>query len=139
MKYTLHLKQDLPFASAPAIAELDAERILCNDVILPGETHPHGMRLWVIGNEYGALGAVWANHEQDALDELVDAGLGDGLLVREEDRDDDCAHLGNAGEPADLTYAWLAKVTFDLSRDIKLLLALAEARGAGVKTLDQVN
>ena len=139
MKCTLHLKQNLPFAGNQRIVELEAERILCNDIVLPGEHHPHNVRLWVIGNEYGALGAVWADCEQDALDELVDAGLGDGLLVDEKDAED-CARLGNAGEPADLDSAWLAPVEWqwENGRDVALLLKLAEARGANVSTLDDI-
>ncbi len=85
MKTKLHLTPVNcgPFNCLPAReVELEDERILCNDIILPfGEFNPHNVRLWVIGNEFGALGAVWASHEQDALDELVDADLGGGLLM----------------------------------------------------------
>lgn len=126
--------------------ELGLERILCNDIHLPipkGGFNPHNVRLWVIGNEFGALGAVWASCEQDALDELVDSGLGDGLLVDEDHvksldqaEQDELAHLGNAGEPADLTYCWMAEA--DIANDIPLLLMFAQARGAGAKTLDNI-
>jgi hypothetical protein len=117
---------------------LNPERILCNDVRLPGESHPYNLQLWIIGNEYGALGAVWADCEQDALDTLVDSGLGDGLLIEEQDADEDTARLGNAGEPADLTNAWLRVVAFDPARDWRLLCKFAEARGAAADTLDDV-
>lgn len=101
------------------------------------------MRLWVIGNEYGAVGAVWASHEQDALDQLIDSNLGDCFLVSEEDQktasgdeQEEWVHLGNAGEPCDLTYAWIQPVAFDLSRDCQLLCRFAEARGNNADTLD---
>ena len=88
--------------------ELSPERIACNDITLPWEFNPHNTRLFVIGNEYGAVGAVWANHDQDALDELIDQGLGNCFLISEDDQktatkeeQEDWAHLGNAGEPCD--------------------------------------
>ena len=55
--------------------ELPDESILCNNIILPWEFNPHKVHLYAIGHEFGAVGAVWASHEQDALDELVDSGL----------------------------------------------------------------
>lgn len=140
---TLTLQQKLPFAQAPRFVELAPERILCNDIVLPFEHHPHGMKLWVIGHEFGAIGAVWANHEQDALDKLVDSGLGDSLLISEEDQAsatdeerEEWAHLGNAGEPADLTHAWIAPVEWDAKRDLELLCLFAEARGLCAENLD---
>jgi hypothetical protein len=140
-KITLHTApiNGGPFDCAPAGQfELEPERILCNDVRLPGESHPYGLRLWVIGNEYGALGAVWADCEQDALDILVDEGLGDGLLIEEADADEDSARLGNAGEPANLDNAWLRTVVFEPARDWQLLCKFAEARGAAATTLDDI-
>lgn len=138
MKYTLTLAQNLPFASAPRFVELDAEHILTNDVILPGENHCYNMRLWCIGNEHGALGAVWATNEQDALDELCDAGLAAGLAIEEEDADEETARLGNAGEPHDLTHAWMAVVELEPERDFRLCVHLAEARGACAENLDKI-
>lgn len=138
-KITLHTApvNGGPFNCLPARdIELTPERILANDVILPWERHPHGMKLWIIGNEFGALGAVWANHEQDAFDELIDSDLGGGLLIDEADADEETARLGNAGEPCDLTHAWIQAVAFDQSRDCQLLCRFAEARGQGSKTLD---
>lgn len=120
--------------------QLEADRILANNVILPGEYNPHKVALWVIGNEYGPLGAVWAESMDDAFDELVDAGLGGGLLIdddgdEDENDDDGITRLGNAGEAADLTYAWAQVVVFAPARDWQLLCAFAEARGAGDETL----
>ena len=121
--------------------ELEDERILCNDVTLP--THrfnPHSVRLWVIGNEYGALCAVWAGNEQDALDEACDAGLLAGLAIDEpdsEDEDEDIARLGNAGEPHDLTNCWMQTVRLNGPEDWELIARFAEARGACADTLDK--
>jgi len=109
--------------------------VLCNDITLPGDFNPHNTRLWVIGNEYGVLGAVWAGNEQDALDELVNANLGQALLIDENDADEDSACLGNAGEPACLDNVWLAEVEFQPPRPGR---APAFCRGtrAGEETLD---
>jgi hypothetical protein len=122
--------------------ELDDERIACNNVILPWEFNPHKCRLWVIGNEFGAVGAVWADCEQDAFDELVDQGMGDSFLVSEEDQADaseeekeDWAYLGNAGEPCDLANAWIQPVRLSEPEDCRLLCLFAEARGACMETL----
>jgi hypothetical protein len=135
MKYTLHLKRNS--THLPTV-ELDGERILTNDIHFAGDFNPHNVKLWVIGNEYGAMGAVWADCEQDALDELVDSGLGDGLLIEEKDATEDSDRLGNAGEPADLDYVWMAEVEFDPACDIKTMLKLAEAKGACEDNLDKV-
>lgn len=136
MKLTLHTKRNRITHGGPV--ELEPKRVLCNDVMLPGDFNPHSVRLWVIGNEYGAIGAVWAGNEQDALDQLVDSGLGNGLLIDEKDADEDSARLGNASEPANLDNAWMAEVEFIPARDWPLLCAFAEARGAANDTLDDV-
>lgn len=139
IKLTLNSFNGSPFHRIPArVVELEQERILCNDISFPWESHPHRMRLWVIGNEYGPLGAVWAGHEQDAFDVLVDAGLGGGLLIEEADADEDSARLGNAGEPANLDNAWIRTVRLDPKQDCLLLVAFAEARGEAVDTLDDI-
>lgn len=144
MKRILTLRQTGSFCQNPRFAELEDERILCNDVTFAHERHPHNMRLWAIGNVFGCVAAVWADCEQDALDEMVDAGLGDCFLVDEanqqsatEQEREEWAHLGNAGEPCDLSDAWIGEVEFDAKRDLALMLSLAEARGANQTTLDQ--
>jgi len=130
MKVKLTLKGDRE-------VELEAERIACNNIILPWESNYHGVKLYVIGNEYGALGAVWAEHEQDAFDELVDQGMGDGLLIEDDEANEEIARLGNAGESADLTHAWIQSVRLDEKLDCRLLCAFAEARGNNSKNLDR--
>ncbi len=130
-----------PFNCRPGHGiELEDERILCNDVRLPHDgANPHNVRLWVIGNEFGVLCAVWASHEQDALDEACNAGLLSGLACDEpenEDEQDEVTRLGNAGEPHDLTYAWIQTVRLDGAKDWELIARFAEARGACADTLD---
>lgn len=125
--------------------ELPAERILCNDIFIPeiDRFNPHSVRLWLIGNEYGALAACWASCEQDAMDEAFDAGLLESFEVSEEDvaksTDDEregWVALGNAGEYCNLDYAWIEPVTLDRSRDFELLMAFAYAKGDCSDTLD---
>jgi hypothetical protein len=158
MKYSLNILGNR--LCSPRVVELNADKILCNDIYLPKSFNPHNKRLMVIGNEFGALGAVWAESEQEALDVLVDKGLGNSLLVdkteieklnkiisNETDCDtnqeaqaelDSYAHLGNAGELADLSNVWLGEVSFEPVRDLVLLLAFAQAKGANVDNLDQI-
>lgn len=142
MRYTLTLKQSLPFASSPRFAELDGEKILCNDVNLPREIdpdngyNPHNVRMWVIGHEFGAICAVFASSEHDALDSAVDAGMLDCMMAQEQDYDDESlTALGNASELFDLTYAWIAPVEWDAARDIHLIVKLVRAGAEGDDTL----
>ena len=120
---------------------LDDDRILANDVTFPWEYNPHNVRLWIVCNEYGAMGAVWAGNEQDALDELVDADLAHGILVDDDSADpefeDEYARLGNAGERADLSNCRLDVVRLDEKQDARILCRFAEARGAGKDNLWQ--
>ena len=116
---------------------LDAARVLANDVTFAGEYNPHGIKLFVISNEYGYVAAVWASCEQDALDEAVDADLMQGFAIDEADADEDTARLGNAGEPFDLTYCGMHHLA-QSDMPEALLIAFAEARGEGASTLDDV-
>ena len=51
---------------------------------------------------------------------------------------EEAVRLGNAGEPADMSNAWIARVEFDKHRDFDLILALAEALGRDCDTLDEL-
>ncbi len=96
----------------------DADVVNSDDYIPQGEFNPHNVRPWLIHNEYGTLAIVYADNEQDALDEAVDADKLDSCLIPEEElvvneHGEDVAdhgdgevasRLGNAGEPFDLTY-----------------------------------
>lgn len=121
--------------------EVEDERILANNVIFGGEFNPHRVRAWIIGNQYGPMGVVWADCAQDALDELVDADLAGGILIDEKDLSPEeierCeyARLGNAGELADLDYCWINEVLLEPEHDIELMLAFARADGAGARSL----
>jgi hypothetical protein len=89
-----------------------------SDVVNPdeyfanGDFNPHHVRPFLIHNEFGVLCVVYAQSEQDALDEAVDANRLDSCLVsaadyqeaEQEGHADEFANLGNAGEPFDLTY-----------------------------------
>ena len=140
MKYTLTIKQSLPFSQNPRFAELEGENILLNDVNLPEHIersyNPHNVKLWVIGNEYGALCGAWGSSEQDTLDAAVDAGLLDCLMAEEQDYDnEDLTPLGNASELFDLNSVWMGEVEFDAARDIKLIVALVRQSAEGDDTL----
>jgi hypothetical protein len=128
---------------------LAAARVLANDVTFDGEFNPHKIGLFVISNEYGAVCAVWASNEQDALDEAVDNGLMDSFAVEgpisfdekeQADEDEDgitVTRLGNAGEPFYLDNCAVSRVSQD-DMPVGLMLAFAEARGEGADTLDDV-
>jgi hypothetical protein len=140
MKYTLHLRQEMPFASAPALCELDDIKIICNDVSLPAHIeqsfNPHNVRAWVIGHEHGPICAIFASCEQDALDNACDANMLECLLITDpDDVTDESAHLGNASEAHDITHAWIAEVDFNAGRDISLIVALVRAGESGADTL----
>jgi hypothetical protein len=106
----------------------DSTYYFADDVVNPDEYianggfNPHHIRPWLIGNEFGVLGIVYASHEQDAMDELADAGKLDGHLVKMEETTvgengetlDDCGaeltHLGNAGEPFNIDNVWMREL-----------------------------
>ena len=129
--------------------EIKEDRILCNDIILPGEYNPHKVRPWLISAAFSNwptyLGVVWAPNEQDALDTVVNEGLGDALIVNEvglsemdEDEREELTSLGGAGELCDLSSVGCEPLDIDPCRDWALLCAFAEARGAGAATLDDL-
>ena len=122
------------YTKSGAYHEIGDKDVLINNAVLPQEFNPHNVRLWIIGHEFGAICAVWASCEQDAFDEMLDAGY-EQFLVEETEEDQDYSYLGNAGEPCNLDYAWIETVEFDLVRDYRTLIALAEARGAGQSVL----
>lgn len=140
-KITLHLQQKDNRVGCPESVEVNDERIACNDVTLPGDPNYHNTKLYVIGNEFGVCGAVWADNLQDAFDALCDEGFSAGLAIEEpvsEHDEEEVSRLGNAGEPHDLSNAWSGEVEFEPARDLKVLLKFAEARGAGAPNLGRV-
>lgn len=126
-----------PFNCLPAREiEVESKLILCNDIRLPRDSNCHNTRLWCIGNESGVCGVIWADCEQDALDTLCDEGLSAGLMIEEKEADEETARLGNAGEPHDLTHAWIQAVDLSPEKHWQLLIWFAEARGGQWKNLD---
>ena len=124
-----------------AKVEIERKRVLCNDVTLPWDYNPHNVGLWLACNEFGTMGASWATCEQDALDELCDAGLTLGCMVdnqnpTEEERERLCP-LGNAGELHDLDNVAIEQIDLDAC-GARVLCEFAEARGACADTLDEV-
>lgn len=144
MKYSIKLKQqDFPFASCPALVELEGEKIVCNDVHLPKEIdhansyNPRNTRAFVIGHEFGPICMVFADHAQEAFNVAVDTNVLDCLLSDAQDHSDESfTPLGNASELFDLTYAWIGEVEFDAGRDIQLIVALVRANENGSDTLE---
>jgi hypothetical protein len=121
-------------------ASLPADRIRCNNIVLPTDRHPGKTKLWVVFTAHGPTGAVWADSMEDALDELVDADLAGAILLDENhvapEDEEHIARLGNNGAPCDLSDVVVEKVDFANQRNFELLLKLAEARGAGHDNLD---
>ena len=138
MNFTLRTEKDSH--------ELPGSQIWCNDIIFPGEFNPNNVRPWIIGHQFGALCVVWAECEQDALDNMVDLCpceivncfvLDDEELEKpEETVREGIAYLGNSGEPCDISTLWIAPVLLHITKDAELMIALAEARGACDDTLD---
>ena len=135
--------------SPNAFIEVEPSRVLCNDVVLPGERNPNHTRLWIVSAAFSNwptfLGAVWADNEQDALDTLVDEGLGEALLVEDEavlamsdDEREELSYLGNAGEACDLTNVGLIPVKFSATRDKELLGLFKRAREDGLSNLGEL-
>lgn len=137
---------------------LEGEHIICNDVMLPGDIdsdaryNPHNVRMWLIGHYHGAVCAIFASTEQDALDEACDKGQLESFQVSEEETqayheacDPDTGEhpdginytgLGNASELHDLDDMWIAEVEFKADRDIALIVKLARASEGGHDNLD---
>ena len=117
------------------IVTLDGDDVLTNNVVLPHQYNPHNVQLFVIGHEHGAFVALWASHEQEAFDEMLDHNYEQFLIdpadyeKMTEEEQEECAHLGNAGEPCSLDYAWIDEVIIDPSTKdgLNLLLSFAVA------------
>ena len=135
-------KIELPLWGGNRPIEVDENRILCNDIVLPCDpSYKQATKLWVFWNEYGPMGAVWADSEENGLDLLVDSDLAKGILVDEStladmDKNDreNLAHLGNTGVACDLSNVGINYVVFK-PKDWALMCKFAEARGAQVDRL----
>jgi hypothetical protein len=128
------------YTSQGSSASLPANRIMCNDIILPTDKYRGKTKLWVVFTSHGPAGAVWADNMQGALDQLVDSNLAGAILLDEEsvtsESDEHIARLGNYGLPCNLDDVVVEYVDFSNQRNLELMLKLAEARGAGRDNLD---
>jgi len=143
--YILTLSQNLPFVNCPRFVDVKAENILLNNVILPttidakNAYNLHKVKLWVIGNERGAICAVWASRTIEALDEAVNANRLDCMMADKQDYDNDrLTPLGNASELFDLSYAWIGEVEIEASRDIQLIIDIVRASEQGLDNLGEL-
>ena len=120
-----------------------------HDVVLPGERNPNHTRLWIVSAAFSNwptfLGAVWADNEQDALDTLIDAGLGKALWIddldleaMDEKEQDSLAYLGNEAQACDLDNVGLIPVKFSATRDKELLGLFKRAREDGLSNLGEL-
>jgi len=67
---------------------------------------------WAVWNEYGIIAIVFAHHEQEALDVIVDEStkLDSCLVEFSEANFEDCCSLGGAGELFNLDYIGMKEI-----------------------------
>jgi hypothetical protein len=119
-------------------AEVDDNAFMLNDVIFPWEFNPNRVRLWIITDEYGPIGAVWGS-EHDALDIAADLGILDAHQIDDTTEitdEEDVCRLGNASEPFDIDYVRMFKVNFDV-QPLSFIAKIAEARGKCIDHLGE--
>ena len=105
------------YASVKGIRFNKSHVVNADAYIPPGHYNPHRVRPWLIHNEYGVLGVVFAPDLTEALDLLADDGRMD--CQREDDTECELVHLGNDGATYDLTYVGYDEVSlpFDVAVD----------------------
>lgn len=145
----LTLSQHFPMASNVPLVELSPDLIAMDGAIFPGSFNPHKVRLWVLGDIFGAICAVWADCEQDAWDNACDAGFLDSYQIEETDpdlkRNDETGEetldnslelmlLGNASEPFAFDQAWTATAPWH-KQSLAVQICMAHAIGATADTL----
>ena len=96
--------------------------IWVDNFIVPFSYNPHGTKFFIIGHEVGAICGLFANHEQDALDSMVNHNY-EQFIVDNADYEkmtneekDNLSYLGNASEPCNLDYCWIVSYDFDLTK-----------------------
>ena len=74
-------------------------------------------KAWIIGHEYGPVAVGLGSCEQDALDDAVDNGALDCMIMSEKDAEeyeqdtgDYPPTAGNASEPLITDYLWMTEV-----------------------------
>ena len=67
---------------------------------------------WAVSNEYGVIAIVYAHHEQEALDVIVDEStkLDSCMVEYGDDVYEEHCSLGNAGELFDLGYIGMKEI-----------------------------
>jgi hypothetical protein len=89
--------------------KLTDDLVINPDNFIPaGAFNPRNVRPWLIEGVYGPVAIVFADCEQDALDEAVDQDMLDGYLIEAKDleeaeKDETVTYLGNASEPFDIS------------------------------------
>jgi len=84
---------------------VDGIKILAKNGYEIGEYNPHGVSAWLIQNDHTVAVAI-GGYEQEAIDNTVDAGAWDSLMMSEADHieytengwDDSFCYAGNACE-----------------------------------------
>ena len=118
--------------------DLEADKVMTDDVTMRHEHAVGYSQLWIIGNEFGPLCAVWAPHESDALDAAVNADLLDSLLLEESDLDayheSEYTRAGNASEPFASAHLWIKLAPIGEQTTLTQI-RFAECRGAAVDNM----
>lgn len=135
-------KITIPTTNPNLVREIPPHLILCNNVTFPWE-NPNKVVLHIISNKNGVLGAVWAETVNEALKILVDEGLGNALLLPKDKAPYDAPKLGFFEDPADLSDVVIDVAAFCVGASItpeqvKLLCLFAEARGAAIESLSDL-
>lgn len=104
--------------------------------------------LYVIGHTYGAVCAIFARSEQDALDTAADADLLDCFRADPDDdiHTDDCGEqhnsagvvtgLGNRGDPYNLDDCWIQRAAPLFEQSAALIYAVGYGNGVGSEVLE---
>ena len=95
-------------AAYKQITFTDRDVVNPDDFIPQNESNPHHIHPFLFHDHGFAVGVVFAEHLQDALDILADSGKIDGVRIADSELDDygpeeeGISFLGNAGEPFDV-------------------------------------
>ena len=130
--------------------KLDADKVMTDDITMRHEHQIGYSQLWLIGNEFGPICAVWAATTQEALDAAVDADMLDSLLIDENDickqdptiardslsgyRSDEYIRAGNASEAFSSVYLWVKLAPIGEQTTL-VQIRFAECRGAAVDNM----
>jgi len=96
---------------------VDGIKLLSKNGYEIGEYNPHGVSAYLIQNDHTTTVTI-GDHEQDAVDNAVDSGAWDSLLMSDTDYkeysdnnwDDSYIHAGNASEPFWCEHLHIAKL-----------------------------